>query len=96
METRSSPVRLEKRNYSEIVKSIGAEIQSLSKSENSGTLAKLYFNRGWCFQQLDLNRKALKDFNEAIQLGASHLKLSLHRGDVLWKLNKKQVGCGHH
>ena len=79
--------------YSEIAKSIDAEIQRLVASSSSTShLQQLYFNRGWCYQQLECNRKALKDFNEALRLGGSPLtKMHLHRGQVLWALGKKQV-----
>lgn len=83
---------LEDSNFSETVKVIDAELQKESEGEkNAQRLQQLYFNRGWCYQQLDLNRKALKDFNEAIKLGNPPLKVPLHRGQVLWALGKKQV-----
>ena len=85
--------RVESAHYSEIARSIDAEIQSLVADSNSTShLQQLYFNRGWCYQQLECNRKALKDFNEALRLGGTPLtKMHLHRGQVLWALGKKQV-----
>jgi len=87
----SLQTNLENSNFSEVVKSIDAEIKAeAERKRGPECLQQLYFNRGYCYQQLDLNRKALKDFNESIRMGNVSVKVHLHRGQVLWSLGKKR------
>ena len=82
----------ENSKYSELIKIIEEQIQAQKGSVKAVEHHRqLYFNRGWCYQQLDLNRKALKDYNEAIKMGRSDAKVHLHRGQALWAMDKTKV-----
>ncbi|GMH35900.1 hypothetical protein BSKO_03768 [Bryopsis sp. KO-2023] len=80
-------------NFSAAVKAL----DNLLKSQlNEGTdpkdrnLRQLYYNRGLCYQKLELHRKALKDFDAALEAGASATKTYFRRGQVQYALGKEE------
>ena len=48
-------------------------------------------SRGYCFQQLSLNRKAQKDYEVALQHDAGNLQALVRQGEVLYALKRTQV-----
>lgn len=81
---------LQEANYAAILKELETALANTPPDE-ANTRAQLLFNRGWCHQQLAMNRKALKDFNQALKLGFGEVKVHLHRGQALWSLEKHEV-----
>eukprot|EP00878_Enallax_costatus_P044518 GHUV01053172.1.p1 GENE.GHUV01053172.1~~GHUV01053172.1.p1 ORF type:complete len:138 (+),score=27.26 GHUV01053172.1:204-617(+) len=54
-------------------------------------LVQLHINRGYCNQKLNLNRKALKDYDAALALMPSNITALLRKGQVLQSLGKHAV-----
>lgn len=81
---------LQEANFAAILKELETALGSTPPND-ACTRGQLLFNRGWCHQQLAMNRKALKDFNQALELGFGEVKVHLHRGQALWSLEKHEV-----
>lgn len=56
---------IKQRDYPRMIKDLDASIQAASASgrQDSNIVARMYCNKGFCHQKLNLNRKALKVAN---------------------------------
>ncbi|BDA45969.1 probable UDP-N-acetylglucosamine-peptide N-acetylglucosam at N-terminal half [Coccomyxa sp. Obi] len=78
------------KDFSSIIIILDNSIEEVSTSGriDSAIVSQIYCNRGLCHQRLHLNRKALKDYDEALRADPSNILALLRKGEVLTALKK--------
>ncbi|KAK9842872.1 hypothetical protein WJX74_003734 [Apatococcus lobatus] len=69
-------------------KVLDKELRSAAGSDQDK--AEILCNRGFCYQQAGLLRKALKDFLEACKLNESNIRAAVGQGEVLHLLKRRE------
>ncbi|GAX83792.1 hypothetical protein CEUSTIGMA_g11217.t1 [Chlamydomonas eustigma] len=72
------------------IKLLDSEIQATDSTQHPQDVLAMLLNRGFCNQKLQLNRKALKDYELALALDSNNVEALFGKGQVLVSLNKPQ------